>query len=218
MTRRVCYGWDMTLPAAMRESLGILQSQLWLQTREFAPVEENVSRIVKALQQSGVAWAIIGAHAVNLYVRPRATVDLDVVIDGRYLKRVLGSLSDEFGEVTATDIGAALRISELALDIIRSDMQPVFRKAIDLAIDVDGVPVAPPELLIVLKYLAAVSPWRQAADRKQDAADLIRLVQTLGEDLDRDAAQRHAEGSFPGAPAQLAALFDQIDRGEDPTF
>jgi len=177
-------------------------------------MEENVQRIVRVLRSTGVAWAVIGAHAVDLYTRPRATEDLDIVVDARRLKTVLAALHAEYGDIEVTDIGPALRLPAISLDIIRSDMQPVFHKAVHLAVDHGGLPVAPAELLVVLKYLAAISPWRSPEDRQQDASDLIRLVRTLGEALDRETVLQHAQGVFPGAQAELAALLQRIDRGE----
>jgi hypothetical protein len=71
-----------------------------------------------------------------------------------------------------------------------------------------------PEVLVVLKFLSAVSPWRRPSDRKKDAADLIGLYQTLGVDFDRQVAQQHAASIYPGAEKELAEIFNQIDRGE----
>ena len=45
----------------------------------------------------------------------------------------------------------------------------------DDVIDRDGARAPRPELLIVLKFLAATSPWRDVTDRTQDLADLIRV-------------------------------------------
>jgi hypothetical protein len=101
------------------------------------------------------------------------------------------------------------------VDLIRSDNHALFRLALDLAQEREGVRVPPPELLLVLKFLAAASPWRNAADRKQDAADLIRLVQTLGEALDRTATLAYAKQAYPGAEREIASALERIDRGED---
>jgi hypothetical protein len=75
--------------------------------------------------------------------------------------------------------------------------------------------VPPVELLLVLKFLAASSPWRDIADRKQDIADLIRLYRAAGVDFDREAAMRHASLVYPRAEIKLAGTLDGIDRGED---
>jgi len=72
----------------------------------------------------------------------------------------------------------------------------------------------PPDLLITLKFLASLSPWRAVADRGQDAVDLVRIYQALGEDLDRERALSRASTIFPGAERELEAILDRVDRGE----
>lgn len=167
------------------------------------------------LDKLGATWTLVGAHAVNVYVRPRATIDLDFVVDGRMLKRILAGLEAEFGALETTDIGAALRVTNLSLDLIRSDNHPLFRAALDKGAPRGGPRVPPPELLVTLKFLSAVSPWRKPGERKQDAADLINVYQSAGADFDRDAAIRYGTMVYPGAERELAAILDRIDRGED---
>ena len=75
--------------------------------------------------------------------------------------------------------------------------------------------VPPVELLLVLKFLAATSPWRDVADRKQDVADLIRLYRAAGAEFEREAALRHAARVYPRAEVELARILGRIDRGED---
>ncbi len=178
-------------------------------------MEETFRRVVAVLRRTGIPWALIGAHAANAFVRPRATVDIDFVVDGPRLKAALAALESEFGKLDVVEAGAAVSIDALALDLVRSDNHALFRAALDLAQDREGVRIPPPELLVVLKLMAAVSPWHNPADRKQDAADLIRLVQTLGSDRDRDAALQHAKRAFPSGDRELARLFDEIDRGDE---
>lgn len=185
-------------------------------TGRSAPDQADVyRRVVAVLDRLDAKWTLVGAHAVNVYVRPRATIDVDFVIDGRMLKRILAALEQEFGPLETTDIGAALRITSLSIDLIRSDNHPLFRAALDTGEVRGGPRVPPPELLVTLKFLSAVSPWRKPGERKQDAADLINVYQAAGADFDRDAATRYGATVYPGAERELAAMLDRIDRGED---
>ena len=56
------------------------------------------------------------------------------------------------------EIGAALRLPSLSVDLIRGDNHPLFRAALDEAQVRQGVRVPAVELLLVLKFLAAASP------------------------------------------------------------
>lgn len=199
----------------LRESFEILRFQDSLANRPAPDLADVFRRVVARLDRIGAAWTLVGAHAVNVYVRPRATVDLDFVVDGRMLKRILAALEEEFGPLQTTDIGAALRVVNLSLDFIRSDNHPLFRAALDRGEVVGGARVPPPELLVTLKFLSAVSPWRKPGERKQDAADLINVYQSAGADFDRGAAARYAAGIYPGADGDFTAVLDRIDRGED---
>lgn len=204
------------LPSGIVRSLEILGFQNALARQKRNYVEETFRRFIGVLDRVGTRWALVGAHAVNVFSgRPRATVDVDFVVDARRLQAILEAVRAEFGELDTVDLGAALRITNLSVDLIRSDNHPLFRLALELAEDREGIRIPPPELLLVLKFLAAVSPWRNVADRKQDVADLIRLVQTLGEDLDRQTAEAYARQAYPGAERELAAALERIDRGED---
>jgi hypothetical protein len=206
----------MSMHPRMAEALDIRRFQDDLAGRSGPDLADVYPRAVAVLDRIGATWTLVGAHAVNLYVRPRATVDVDFVIDGRMLKKVLVALEQEFGPLETTDIGAALRITNLSIDLIRSDNHPLFRAALDRGEVRGGGPrIPPPELLVTLKFLSAVSPWRKPGERKQDAADLINVYQAAGAEFDRDAAARYSRSVYPGAERELAAMLDRIDRGED---
>ena len=199
----------------MAQAFAILRFQNQLAEREGPDLEETYRRVIDVLARVGARWSVVGAHAVNLYVEPRATVDVDFVVDARKMKPLLQALEEEFGALETTELGAALRVTNLSIDLIRGDNHPLFRAALDEAVERAGVRVPPVELLVVLKFLAASSPWRDAADRKQDVADLIRLYRAAGADFDRPAALRHASLVYPRAETEFAAILDRIDRGED---
>lgn len=199
----------------MAQAFAILRFQNALAGRGGPDLEETYRRVIHVLSRVGARWSVIGAHAVNLYVEPRATVDIDFVVDSRKMKPILAALEEEFGAIETTDVGAALRVTNLSLDLIRGDNHPLFHAALDDAEERHGVRVPPVELLLVLKFLAATSPWRDVADRKQDVADLIRLYRAAGADFDQGAAMRYASQVYPRAELELTRILDRIDRGED---
>lgn len=205
----------MTVHPYVAQSFEILRFQDSLAGRTGPDLGEIYRRVIAVLDRLGASWTLVGAHAVNAYVRPRATVDVDFVVDARMLKRILAELEAEFGALDTTDIGAALRVTNLSVDLIRSDNHPLFRAALDRGQQRGGPRVPPPELLVALKFLSAVSPWRKPGERKQDAADLINVYQSTGADFDRQAAMQYATTVYPGAERELAAMLDAIDRGED---
>ena len=199
----------------MAQAFAILRFQNALAGREGPHLEETYRRVIDVFTRVGARWSMVGAHAVNFFVEPRATVDIDFVVEAREMKPLLRALEEEFGALETTELGAALRVTNLSIDLIRGDNHPLFHAALDEAEEHEGVRVPPVELLLVLKFLAATSPWRDVADRKQDVADLIRLYRAAGADFDRKVAMRHASRVYPRAEEELAAILDRIDRGED---
>jgi len=108
-------------------------------------MEETYRRVIGVLEDLGVQWTLVGAHAVNFYVRPRATEDIDLVVDARRMRSISQALERVFGPLQIDDIGAALRVLNLSVDLIRSDNHVLFRAALDEALERDGVRVPPPE-------------------------------------------------------------------------
>jgi len=67
-------------------------------------VSQDYEEFIAALNAHGVRYLIVGAHAVAFHARPRATKDLDILLDAAQAnaKRALATLRDFFG---GTDLG-----------------------------------------------------------------------------------------------------------------
>jgi hypothetical protein len=204
------------IPEAVRESLEILQIQLSMRgnDRSGGEMEETIGRVVGVFQKVGADWALVGAHAIGMLTEPRATMDFDFVVDDRKLGEVLDGLHAEFGELETIDIGAAILVKTIAVDLIRSSSHALFGEALRTARIVEEWRIPETECLIALKYLAAIGPWRARAKRTRDVADLIAVYQgNLGR-LDRERLVRLGGLAYPGAEREFRALLDRIDRGE----
>ncbi len=178
-------------------------------------MEDIIRRVVAVFEEVDVRWALIGAHAVGMLTEPRATSDVDFVVEEAKLRRLVAALEREFGELETRDLGPALRLRALDVDLVRSTTHPLFREALLQVRTVEGWNVPVPEMLMVLKFLAAVSPWRGIANRTHDVGDLRALYHAVGkDDLDGDLMQRLAAQVYPGAEAEFAQLLEKIERGE----
>lgn len=217
----------LVLPEPIRTALRILERQRSLARRalggdppgcvhhpEEGMMEENLRRVIGAIERAGAEWALIGAEAINLYVQPRATEDFDLVVSGGRFAHVMEEIRKEFGSPPEVDIGPAVRLPSLAIDLIRSTSHELFREALSQAQKRGDVRVPPPESLIALKFMSAVSPWRKDEDRKQDALDLIRLYRENAPRLNRAEMVRLAALVYPGGDREFTAMLDKLDRGE----
>ncbi len=138
------------------------------------PVQQATSLLV----ERGVAYALIGGHAVNVWVAPRFTRDVDVTVQAS-----MSEMADlmhallEAGLRMDREFGAELpsgpdfvRFSSsdglliLEIQSAKTDFQ---REVVRRARDEQGIKVASPEDLIVLKLIA---------NRSKDEADLRNLT------------------------------------------
>ncbi len=181
--------------------------------------EEHASRITQIFTEAGARWVLVGAHATAIYGEPRATVDFDFIIEGSKLNAVLGKLREEFGDLDEEDIGAAVRLKALDIDLIRSTNHPLFGEALRQSKAHGSWTIPSREALIALKFLSLVSPWRSQKKRLLDASDLVGLVEPVGlPGLDRDLLLRLGALAYPGADTELAALLTRIEAGEPITI
>ena len=65
---------------------------------------QDYEEFIAALNARGVRYLVVGAHALALHARPRATKDLDILLDPdpRNARKTLAALRDFFG---GTDLG-----------------------------------------------------------------------------------------------------------------
>lgn len=177
--------------------------------------DEHASRITEIFREVGAKWVLVGAHAVAMYGEPRATVDFDFIVEGRKINAVLERLREEFGELDEQDIGAAVRLKAIDIDLIRSTNHALFAEVLSASATRGTWTIPSREGLIALKFLSTVSPWRNAEKRMQDATDMVKLVNPVGvQGLDMDLLLRLGARVYPGAETELEEMLRRIDAGE----
>ena len=141
-------------------------------------VSDPIHAIARILAQANVRYAIIGGHAVNAWLEPRFTADIDVTVQASQADIAL--LRDAFGvagyQVTK-EHGAGQPSGPDFVRLVSSDgvivelqvsktafQAEVVRRA---APDEEGTRIATPEDLLVLKLIA---------NRSKDQGDLHGLV------------------------------------------
>jgi hypothetical protein len=180
--------------------------------------ETDIARVVGVFEASHARWALVGAHAIGLLTEPRATADFDFIVEGTTLDDVVRGLALAFGPLDENDIGAAVQLRAIDVDLIRSTNHPLFQIALDETRTVGEWRVPRTEVLVVLKFLAAVSPWRHQRRRRQDVLDISYLYEVDGANLDRAKMIRLSELVHPGAERELDELLSKLDRGDPLTI
>ena len=176
--------------------------------------EAEVVRVIEVFKAKRTKWALVGAHAIGLVTEPRATLDFDFVVEGGKLETIVKALTKEFGELDEQDIGAAIQLRGIDVDLIRSTSHPLFQVALEQLRTIGDWKVPRTEVLVVLKFLAAVSPRRDSDKRMQDATDIARMCKRAATQLDRTMMVELAALVYPGAESEFAELLDKLERGE----
>lgn len=177
--------------------------------------EQDISRGIAVFESNRAAWALVGAHAVGILTEPRATADFDFIVETRKLDAIVRDLSGAFGELDAREIGAAVRLTAIDINLIRSTNHALFQEALREVRTVGDWKLPRIEVLIALKFLAAISPWRDRVRKTRDMSDIAALY-LAGEvpPLDREETIRLGGLAYPGAERELRDLLDRIDRGD----
>ena len=139
--------------------------------------------VVRILNEHG-PWCLIGGLAVNCYVEPVFTVDVDIVVISAQLDRIKEELiaagfqvSDFPHSLNALMPGSKLRI-QLTLD---PRYQEFLKDSKQMTVLDELVPVASLENIARGKIWAWSDQERRATKRKKDELDLMRLLEAYPE-------------------------------------
>jgi len=90
-------------------------------------VEKDYEELLKLFNKNKVKYCIVGAYAVALYVRPRYTKDIDILVEPniKNARRIIKAL-DEFGfrslGLTEEDFSQEHKIIQLGYEPVRVDI------------------------------------------------------------------------------------------------
>jgi len=171
-------------------------------------LRELLAGLARLEQQQGLPVAVIGGLARGVWARPRATMDVDVIVDTTDLQ-VLVAAAPDVGLTTDPREVEVLRGSGMTrlrvpdhlqgpvrLDVLSAD-HPYYRRVIKRAVRTDilghELPVARAEDIVVLKVLA---------DRLQDRADVAAIIASQRDRLRWDLIEEECRALELEAPAR----------------
>ncbi len=139
-----------------------------------------LERFFELLRARNVRFCLIGGQAVNAYVEPVVSLDLDVVVAADQLPEVEAMLA------TAFDVERfphSLNVSVPASDVrVQVQLDPRYAAFVDRAIprDVLGLtlPVAAVDDVLRGKVWAVQDSTRRGSKRQKDLADIARLLES----------------------------------------
>ena len=142
-----------------------------------------LDRFTALLDQEKVQYCVIGGQAVNAYVDPLVSLDLDVAVAAHDQERIATLLARDFRvEAFPHSLNVSAPGSDLRIQI---QLDPRYAEFVPHATtrDVLGVPLRVARVQDVLrgKVWAASDSTRRASKRQKDLADIARLLERFPE-------------------------------------
>jgi hypothetical protein len=142
-----------------------------------------LERLIALLEEHGVRYCVIGGQAVNAYVEPLVSLDLDLALAAGEIERIETLLAGSFD---VKRFAHSLNVSAAGSDLrVQFQTDPRYNDFVERASqrNVLGVtlPVASLEDVLSGKVWAAQDPERRGSKRQKDLADIARLLEAYPE-------------------------------------
>ena len=150
-----------------------------------------LERLIVLLNEQGIRYCVIGGQAVNAYVEPLVSLDLDLVLALAQVDQVESLLAKDFGfkrfphslivSLPDSDLRVQIQTDPRYADFVRRGEQ---REVLGLVL-----PVASLEDVLRGKVWAVQDPARRGSKRQKDLADIARLLEAYPELRDQVPAE-----------------------------
>jgi hypothetical protein len=147
-----------------------------------------LARLVDILRAHDVRYVIGGANALSLYVRPRATIDIDAFVDASHKEKLDKVLAERFELVNIGRFHSKFRQADVEVDILYAGASAedyALASAREAVILGTKLKAPSPEALVWL-YLMSDEPRHFA-----DAIEVLRSVPSLDVARLRKELERH---------------------------
>jgi hypothetical protein len=153
--------------------------------------------VAQLLNEAGVDFVIIGAHAIAVFTKEsRATKDVDVIVDD--VPKAVAALRSLKSRTRVIDLGAKVgkRVATAnggeLVDVLSSDdgvRGVIFKHRTRITIDGERASIPTLPAMVALKWIAMFSPSRDPLKQAQDRVDLLRILK-VHPDANIDAAAK----------------------------
>lgn len=135
--------------------------------------------LITFLREQGIRFCVIGGQAVNAYVEPLVSLDLDLAVAVESLDDLEKRLAERFQvRRFPHSINLSLPGSDLRVQIQTDERYRAFvANAVEAEVLGMKLPVARLEDVLQGKIWAALDPERRGSKRQKDLADIARLIE-----------------------------------------
>lgn len=138
-----------------------------------------LDRLARLLEEHKIRYCLIGGQAVNAYVEPVVSLDLDIVVATDQREEIISALSREFSvERFEHSVNVSLAGSDLRVQI-QTDPRyaPYVERGSNREVLGMVFPVARLEDVLQGKVWAAQDPTQRGSKRQKDLADIARILE-----------------------------------------
>jgi hypothetical protein len=142
--------------------------------------KDALEAFLRSLEKAKIKFAVIGGLAVNAYVEPVVSLDLDIIVSSPQIEKLAGFLPPG-GRCHrfAHSLNIELAGSDLRIQVQTDERyQPFLRRARKKSVLGYKMPVAHVEDVLQGKVWAALDESRRASKRQKDLADILRLIES----------------------------------------
>ena len=139
--------------------------------------------LIALFHEQGIQYCIVGGQAVNAYVEPLVSLDLDLIVAAHQMDQVEEIIQQQFvverfpHSLNVSSTGSDLRVQ------IQTDERyaPFVERATNREVLGLELPVASLEDVLQGKIWAVRDPQRRASKRQKDLADIARILEKYPE-------------------------------------
>jgi len=184
-----------------------------MQNRPIGPAE-----VARVLRDAGIKYVIVGGHAANGYTgRPRATVDVDVIV--QFPKKAADAIAKAFPDLTMQDTPVVTRFKDKdleAIDLMKPTASKLWSRLLkdarEFNVGGDLIFVPNVEGVLAAKFAAMVSLHRKIADKMIDGGDFIRIVEANPQ-INLDLLKELGELVYDGGGPEILKLHSDARAG-----
>jgi len=181
---------------------------------------KDQERFLVALSDAKIDFVLVGGMAVGVWTgRPRATIDVDVIVVASQYDAAVKVIQAKFPELEMRDRDAITRFvvpgepdKKSKLDLMKPK-HGITAAALKNVIQttVGGVSVKVPDLetFLGLKYASMIGIHREREDKAQDLVDFVYMVKN-NEKIDMDKLEKLGQLVHPGGGREIVKYVDDM--------
>jgi hypothetical protein len=175
--------------------------------------------VVELMTKAKIGFVLMGTHGiVGWRSEPRATQDVDLLINKRQHKKAIAVIQLAYPELIMRDTSVVTRFwdpvtKKVVIDLMRPEYElyrQVFRNTFAVA---NKYRIPDLEMSLACKYAAMRSETRRLARRHVDAGDFIDIVEVNLEIIDLPKLKRLANLVEPRGGTRILQMIEEIKAG-----